>query len=106
MSQLLRHSNGRLYWLGNLSEKNCCANNPRFPLVIAEVDQEHFGLIKATLLALDTLQEDDKEGLNLSHWLAYEDRESKEIRVPMRRWTADYKKFQGVEYVIGVGQRN
>jgi hypothetical protein len=106
MSQLLRHSNGRLYWLGNLSEKNCCANNPRYPLVIAEVDQKQLGLIKATVLALDTLHDDDKEGLNLSHWLAYEDRETAEIRVPMRRWTGDYKKFRGVEYVIGIGKRD
>ena len=106
MSQLLRHSNGRLYWLGDLSEKNCCANNPRYPLVIAEIDQENLGMIKATVLSLDTLQDDDQEGLNLSHWLAHEDRETGEIRVPMRRWTADYKKFRGVEYVVEVGKPN
>jgi hypothetical protein len=106
MSQLLRHSNGRLYWLGNLSEKNCCANNPRYPLVIAEVDQKNLGLIKTTVLVLDTLHDDDKEGLNLSHWLAYEDRETAEIRVPMRRWSTDYTKFQGVDYIIGIGKRD
>lgn len=106
MSQLLRHSNGRLYWLGNLSEKNCCANNPRYPLVIAEVDQKHPGLIKATVLELDTRHDDDTEGLNLSHWLAYEDRETAEIRIPMRRWSADYTKFQGIEYTIGIDKHD
>ena len=101
MSQLLRHSNGRVYWLGNLSEHNCCANRPRHPLVIGEVRPRNLGLIKLTVLTLDTLRIDDKEGLNLSHWMAYEDRETGDIVIPMRRWTADYKKFRGVEYVVG-----
>ncbi|NUQ63996.1 MAG: exo-alpha-sialidase [Pirellulales bacterium] len=102
MSQLLRHSSGRIFWLGNLSRQNCCANNPRYPLVIGEVDPQDLGLVKSTLLTLDTLQADDTQGLNLSHWLAYEDRQTGDIVVPMRRWTADYKMFRGVEYVVGI----
>ena len=27
-------------------------------------------------------------------------------RVPMRRWTTDYKKFRGVEYVVEIGKPN
>lgn len=102
MSQLMKSSDGRIFWLGNVNETNCCGNNPRYPLVIGQIDPKSTGLIKSTVIPLDTLQPDDKEGLNLSHWLAYEDRSSGDIIVPMRRWTADYKKFRGVEYVVGV----
>lgn len=104
MSQLLKHSDGRIFWLGNLSATNCCGNNPRHPLVIGEVDSGTAGLIKQSVLTIDTLQPDDTEGINLSHWFAFEERPTGDIRIPMRRWTADYKKFQGVEFVVSVGQ--
>ena len=102
MSQLLRYSDGRIFWIGNLSETNCCGNSPRYPLVIGQIDPRTMGLIKETVIALDTLRSDDQEGLNLSHWLAHEQRETGDIHVPMRRWTKDYKKFKGVEYIVRV----
>lgn len=102
MSQLLRYSDGRIFWLGNVSDVNCCGNNPRYPLVIGQVDSQSGTLLKDTVLSLDSLKPEDREGLNLSHWLAYEDRETGDLRIPMRRWTADYKKFRGVEYVVGI----
>lgn len=102
MSQLLPYSDGRVFWLGNLSETNCCANNPRYPLVIGQVDPETGGLIKSSVIEIDTRRPEDTEGLNLSHWLAYEDRSTGDIVVPMRRWRGDYEKFHGAEFVIGV----
>lgn len=41
---------------------------------------------------------------DLSHSLAYEDLAAGEIVVPMRRWSGDYRKFRGVEYIIGVAR--
>jgi len=38
MSSLFKHSSGRCLWAGNISKENCKANNPRRPLVIAEVN--------------------------------------------------------------------
>lgn len=102
MSQLLRYSDGRVFWLGNLSDENCCGNNPRYPLVIGQVDPQSLGLIEQTVMTIDSLQPEDRDGLNLSHWLAYEDRVSGEIIVPMRRCSGNYQKFHGVEYVIDV----
>jgi len=55
-------------------------------------------------MTIDSLQPEDKDGLNLSHWLAYEDRASGEIVVSMRRWSGDYRKSRGVEYTIGVAR--
>lgn len=104
MSQLLTLGDGRIFWIGNATETNCCANNPRYPLVIGQVDPDTAGLIKTSTIVIDTLGPDDKAGLNLSHWLAYEDRATGDIRIPMRRWSGDYAKFQGVEYTIGVAR--
>ena len=39
-SQLLDHSDGRLFWLGNLCEGNPRGNSPRYPIVIAEVERD------------------------------------------------------------------
>ena len=38
-SQLLRHSNGKLYWLGNISRTNPRVDLPRYPFYVGEVDQ-------------------------------------------------------------------
>lgn len=104
MSQLITLVDGRVFWIGNAAEKNCCANNPRYPLVMGQVDPESAALIKATVIEIDTLRPEDKYGLNLSHWLAYQDRETGDVQIPMRRWSADYTKFQGVEYTIRVAK--
>ena len=102
MSQLLTHSNGRIYWIGNISDKQCQGNNPRYPLYIAEVNPNSLTLVKSTLTMLDTLQPDDTEGLNLSHVLAYEDRKTHEIVLPTYRWNQAYTKSKPVIYRIGV----
>jgi hypothetical protein len=104
MSQLITYHDGRVFWIGNLSDKNCCANSPRHPLVIAQVDPVSLGLLKETVLSIDSLGAEDTQGLNLSHWLAYEDRQTGDLVIPMRRWTGDYKKFHGVEYILGVAR--
>lgn len=102
MSQLLSHSNGDLFWIGNIAGENCRGNDPRRPLVIGRVDPRSGALMKETLLSLDTLQPEDKGGLNLSHWRAYENRATGEIHLPMRRWNQAYTEFQGVEYIVRV----
>jgi hypothetical protein len=45
---------GRVYWIGNLNETNPNGSYPRFPLTIGEVDVEKFGLIKDTVMNMDT----------------------------------------------------
>lgn len=101
MCQLLPYSDGRIFWLGNLSETNCCENAPRYPLIIGQVDPISARLIKNSVLVIDTLRPDDHEGLNLSHWTAFQQRETGEIHIPMRRWSGNYKKYHGVEYIVG-----
>ncbi len=100
MSQLLTHSSGRVFWLGNISPTNCRGNTPRWPLVIGEVDPKSLLLKKESVLVLDT-KRDDEEGINLSHWWAVEDRETGDIMVAGARHTIGYTARE--PYLIRVG---
>lgn len=80
-SQLLRHSNGRTYWIGNLSPQNPHGNAPRYPLVIGQVDDRSLLLIEDTMCIIDTRQPSDPPGLTLSNFHAREDRVTREILV-------------------------
>jgi BNR repeat-like domain len=94
-SQLLPHSNGKIYWMGNISEKNPRGNSPRYPLFIGEVDQKNLLLKKNTLTAIDDRQPGENADLHLSNFLAYEDRLSGEIIIhltrllPRKGWRGD-----------------
>jgi len=101
MSQLFAHSNGRIYWIGNLSAGNCQANHPRWPLVIGEVDPDTRGLIRDSVLTIDTKQPDE-EDVNLSHWHLFEDRETGGIAIPTARASKGYESRHPVVYVVGV----
>ena len=103
MSELFQHSGGRTYWIGNLSQANCQANHPRWPLVIAEVDPQTKGLLRETLLEIDARQPDE-EDVNLSQWDAVEDRATGEIVITMARASKGYKSRHPVTYVIGVAE--
>jgi len=103
MSELFTHSNGRIYWIGNLSESNCRANHPRWPLVIGEVNPKTCGLIRESALVIDT-KEANEEDVNLSHWHSFEDRQTGDIIIPMARASKGYKSRHPVVYVIAVEQ--
>ncbi len=85
-SQLVAHSSGRLFWLGNICDKNPDGNLPRRPFVIAEVDQKSLLLKKDTLLILDDRKPGENPDLRLSNFHAYEDRVTHEIVFCMPRW--------------------
>lgn len=100
-SYLLAHSNGRLYWLGNITPENPKGNRPRYPFVITEVDRTTGLLKKSTLRQIDTRQNGENEILTLSNFFAHEDRESKEIVLYMTRlfalpdgWEGDAMRYR------------
>jgi hypothetical protein len=101
MSELLKHSTGRVFWIGNISPQNCQGNNPRYPLLIGEVEPKTLRLIKSTLLQIDTKGSDER-GVNLSHWWGFEDRETREIVVVGARFSPDYNKTFPALWRIGV----
>jgi len=62
-SYLLKHSSGRYFWIGNISPTNPKGNDPRYPLVIGEVDGHTLKLIKSTVLQIDTKRANE-QGVN------------------------------------------
>jgi hypothetical protein len=97
-SQLLRHSNGRLYWIGNITPENPKGNRPRYPLVIGEVDLSNGLLRKDTVRVVDTKGEKDHELLTLSNFYAREDRVTREIVIHMTRLVALPDGWEGDAY--------
>lgn len=80
-SQLLWHSNQKLYWIGNITEKNPVGNLPRYPLVIGEVDPESLLLKKDTVSIVATREENESEMVTYSNFYAKENRETHNIEV-------------------------
>lgn len=78
--------NGKTYWLGNLQHENPRASIPRYPLVIGEVDMDNFGVIKETVVEIDTRQpKDGGENLQLSNFSIFENDKKAEIIVVLTR---------------------
>ncbi len=101
MSQLLTHSSGRVFWLGNIHTSNCRGNHPRYPLVIGEVNRETLCLVQGTILTIDT-KRPEEDDINLSHWWALEDRETGDIVVAGARHAKGYTSKTPYLWRVGV----
>ena len=77
-SQLLPHSNGKLYWLGNIDAEKPVGNGTRDMLYIGEVDPHNLALKRDTLF-LAARREEGAPATQLSNFTAHEDRETTEI---------------------------
>ena len=78
ISKFIRSTkNGKLYWIGNVTDKEkTYANFPRYPLHICQVD-EHTALLKRdTLTVIDTRREGESEQVQLSNFTVFENRET------------------------------
>jgi len=104
MSVLVKHSSGRFFWVGNISDENCRANSPRWPLVMGEVHPEHLTLIRDSLLVLDTKGpvDEDHGRVDLSHVSLVEDRESGEWVLTYPRCYQRYTYYQYIKLRIAV----
>ncbi len=78
-SQLIRHSSGRTFWIGNLCEAKAAGNSPRYPLVIGEVHPETLRLVRSTLCTIDDRRDGEPTWTAISNFYAREDRASGEI---------------------------
>ncbi|MBI3695477.1 MAG: exo-alpha-sialidase, partial [Acidobacteria bacterium] len=84
-SQLLPHSNGKVYWLGNITAENPKGNRPRYPFCVGEVDRDTGRLIRDSLRVVDDLRSGEDPLLTLSNFYAREDRQTREICLHMTR---------------------
>lgn len=81
---------GRLYWIGNLvAEKPTNAGHPRYPLVIAEVDEEAVAIKKRTVSEIDTRQPGEGERLQLSNFWLIEDPKTLDLEIYLTRLHED-----------------
>jgi hypothetical protein len=76
---------GKLYWVGNISRGPAEGNGPRYPLYIAEVDEEKAALKKGTLTTVDDRGPGDTEGLQLSNFSLLENRETGDLEIYLSR---------------------
>jgi hypothetical protein len=101
-SQLLAHPNGRLYWLGNITEQNPVGNRPRYPFVVGEVDLATGLLRRSTVRLVDDLQPGEDPLLTLSNFYAREDRQTGGIALHMTRLFALKDGWQGDAFLYRI----
>ena len=104
MSTLFRHSCGRVFWIGNMSDRNCNGNSPRWPVVIGEVDPKSLTLMRRSVLEVDTRrpEDEDRGRLDLSHFCLLEDQETGEIVVTYPRAYNGYRSQEGAMVRIAI----
>jgi len=98
--RMIRHSvTGKLYWLGNITPQPS-GRYPRYPLVIAEVDEKIPALKRQTATIIDDRQPQDTEQLQVSNFSLLENRETHDLELYLTRigetsnfWEADCYKY-------------
>ena len=106
-SRLLRHSNGKLYWIGNICPAPPVGNMPRHPLVIAAVDESGPGLVKDSVTVIDTKGEHEQVAaeFQLSNFYILENEMTKVIELYLTRFGESpehWLKANVYRYEIGV----
>jgi len=85
--RMIRHSaSKKLYWLGNISSTPPNGNSPRYPLVIAEVDEKIPALKRRTVTAIDDRQPGQGEALQFSNFSLLENRQTHELELYLTRY--------------------
>jgi hypothetical protein len=87
--------NGRLYWVANITPGPPDGNGPRYPLTIAEIDEDNLAVKRDSLLLVDDRGEDEPDTVQLSNFCLLEDRESLDIELYMTRIGQDPEHFWG-----------
>ena len=101
ISRFVRSSkNGKLYWFGNISDHRAYGNDPRYPLVMAEVNES--GLLKKeSLTVIDTKREGECDDVQLSNFEILEDRETLHLELSLCK----YNQFDRYAAFWGEGWR-
>jgi hypothetical protein len=73
--------NGRLYWIGNLCihGRRPKGNFPRTPLVVAEIQEKPFGIIRDSISVFDEQGPGESDNVQMSNFRFYEDRETGDL---------------------------
>ncbi len=94
--RMIRHSvTGKLYWIGNICEGPPSGNLPRYPLVIAEIDEENLALVRDSVTIVDQKLPGDSTGVQLTNFPVVENPETHDFELYMYRIGADPSDFWG-----------
>lgn len=94
--RMIRHSvTGRLYWIGNICPNPPSGNSPRYPLIIAEVDEAIPALKRNTVTTIDGRAPEDSAALQVSNFSLLENRETHELELYLTRLGEDPDDFWG-----------
>jgi hypothetical protein len=110
--RMIRHSvTGKLYWIGNISATPPSGNSPRYPLVIAEVDEEKAALKRATVTVIDDRGPDQGPGVQFSNFSLYEDRQTHALILHLTTYgqkadPADWATADNYRYVVSIQTRD
>ena len=85
--------NGKLYWIANIVPEPPGGNSPRYPLQIAEIDEETPAVKKSSLVVVDEKGKGDSERLHLSNFSVIEDVETKDLEIYITRVGEDPEDF-------------
>jgi hypothetical protein len=78
---MIRHSvTKKLYWFGNICMTPPSGNSPRYPLVLAEVDETTAALKRSTVTAIDDRQPGQGD-VQFSNFALLENRETHELEL-------------------------
>ncbi len=77
---------GKAYWIGNISRTRPRGGSPRYPLVIAELDEKKLGLKADTVTIIDDRGYGDGSDMQLSNFSFMEDTETGHILVTLYRY--------------------
>ncbi|MBN2577588.1 MAG: exo-alpha-sialidase [Pirellulales bacterium] len=84
MDRLFRsQATGKLYWLGNITPSAPNGNSPRYPLVIAEVDEDLVALKKDTVTLIADRQPGEASSVQCSNFKILENPETLELELYM-----------------------
>ncbi len=106
-SSMIRSSRTqKVYWIGNISRTLPRGNSPRFPLVIAEVDEGALALRRETVTIIDDFEPGDAPDMQLSNFSLLEDPATGQIIITLNRMMSpqhDAKAATGAHtYVVEV----
>jgi hypothetical protein len=80
--RMIRHSvTKKLYWVGNICAEPPSGNSPRYPLIIAEVDEKIPALKKSTVTAIDDRKPEQPAALQFSNFSLMENRETHNLEL-------------------------
>jgi hypothetical protein len=77
---------GTAYWIGNISRSRPRGGSPRYPLVIAELDEAKLGLRAETVTIIDDRGPGDGSDMQLSNFSFMEDAQTGHILVTLYRY--------------------